>query len=137
VILEGVSEGRAALHLGLDGQHHLLEGGVVHLVGEDVEALHQRQARVDHRRELLGEDQDVLAADTRANLRQPELQGLPLHLHRREAQRLQPGVHGARVERLHLALLGLASDLLPRPCLALGAAFAFSAVVETAMSSES
>ena len=35
-------------------------------VGQDVERLHQRQAGVDHRRELAGEDDDVARLDPRA-----------------------------------------------------------------------
>ena len=39
---------------------------VFRLLGQDVQALHQRQARVDHRGELPGEDDDVPGPDSGA-----------------------------------------------------------------------
>ena len=54
----------------LDVEHHrarhVLERLVLALLGEDVERLHQRQTRVDHRRELPGEDDDVAHLDAAA-----------------------------------------------------------------------
>ena len=62
---ERVGEGRALLDLRLHVGEHLLEGLVRRLRREDVEALHERQAGVDHRRELAGEDDEVLLGDAR------------------------------------------------------------------------
>ena len=39
------------------------------LVGEDLEALHERQAGVDHRRELAREDDEIFRVDARAELK--------------------------------------------------------------------
>ena len=48
------------------GPRHFLQRLVLALLGEDVERLHQRQARVDHRRELAREDHDVPHLDLAA-----------------------------------------------------------------------
>jgi hypothetical protein len=65
VAAEGVGQGVA----GLDVEDHLLgdilQGLVLGLVGQDRQRLHQRQARVDHRGELPGEDHDVARLDAR------------------------------------------------------------------------
>ena len=42
---------------------------VVLWLREDVEALHERQAGVDHRREQAGEDDEVLGVDARRRTR--------------------------------------------------------------------
>jgi hypothetical protein len=58
--LERVGEGRARLHRVLDGGELLPEGGVGRLLALDLETLHERQPRVDHRGELPREDDQVL-----------------------------------------------------------------------------
>src|SRR6185436_1731029 len=83
---------------------------------------HQREAGVDHRRELAGEDQDVLAGHP-ADPRYPEadLQRLALDPGGVEPQRLEARVDRLGVARLHLALadLALLGAGLPDPHLGL------------------
>ena len=66
VALERIAEGRAVLDRVLDVLEDRVERLVVALAREDVEALHQRQAGVDHGRELADEDDQLLGRDRRA-----------------------------------------------------------------------
>ena len=50
----------AGLDVGLDGEHQLLHRRLVVAVADDVEALHHRDAGLQHRRELAREQRDVL-----------------------------------------------------------------------------
>ena len=63
-----VAERRALLDVRLDVAQGRLEDHVLLLVGEDVEALHERQAGVDHRGELAREGDELFGADARAEL---------------------------------------------------------------------
>ena len=65
---ERVGERRALLDAVLHAEQDLLERLVLALVREDVEALHERQAGVDHRRELAREDLQILRPDAGADL---------------------------------------------------------------------
>ena len=74
VLPEGVGEGGARLHVLPDGQDDLLERLVVLLRPEDLEALHEGEARVDHDRELPREDGEALGVHLPgAELRDGEL----------------------------------------------------------------
>ncbi len=63
MLAHGVGERVARLHVVEHLGDRLAERLVLGLLGEDVQALHQGQARVDHRRELPGEDDDVARRD--------------------------------------------------------------------------
>ncbi len=63
---QGVGHGVAGLDVEHHGAGHVLQRLVLALLGENVEGLHQRQTRVDHRRELPGEDDDVPHLDAAA-----------------------------------------------------------------------
>ena len=53
----------AGLDVALDRQHELLHRRLVVADAYDLERLHHRDARVEHRRELAGEQGDVLGSD--------------------------------------------------------------------------
>src|SRR5690242_5216117 len=59
----GVRERRAALHRGAHARERLLERGIVLVGSKDLQALHQRQAGINHHRELAEEDGDLLGGD--------------------------------------------------------------------------
>ena len=109
VAAQRVAEGRALLdarlHVAQDGREVL----VVRLPLQDVEALHDGQAGVDHRGEEAREGDDVLVADARAELEAERL-ALLLDLRRLELLRTQPLVDRVLRLGLHRALADL-----PRP----------------------
>ncbi len=51
---ERLMQRRAALDVGLDVEDQLLHGGLLVAVADDLEGLHQRNARRDHGGELAG-----------------------------------------------------------------------------------
>ena len=53
----------AGLDVGLDRQHQLLHRGLVVADTDDLERLHHRDARSEHRGQLAGEDRDVFRGD--------------------------------------------------------------------------
>src|SRR5262245_16447515 len=61
-------ERRARLDIRLDRKHELLHGRLLVTVTDDVEALHHRDTGLEHRRELAGEQRDVLGDDLLAAL---------------------------------------------------------------------
>jgi hypothetical protein len=63
VLGEGVRQGRAAFEVHLDRGEQLLHARVLVARRHDVEGLHQRDARLQHGRELPAEDRDVLGRD--------------------------------------------------------------------------
>src|SRR5207248_8048463 len=93
------------------------EGEVVQLPREDVEALHERQARVDHGRELAREDDQVLLPDAAAEGRNLELEGerLLADLEVYQRHRAEARGHLALVGGLHLSTADLARPGLPFP----------------------
>jgi hypothetical protein len=111
VLAQRVREGGALLDGVLDRAEHLREGLVLGLARQDLEALHQRQAGVDHGRQLAGEDLQVLRLDARADLDVgdvAEIEGLLLDLDRHQA--VVPQAVLGRLDRfgLELTLAGLA-----------------------------
>ena len=68
MLLHRVGERYSALDVRARRQNRLGEILVFFLIAENLEALHQRQARVDHDRELPHEDGEVLRIDLLANL---------------------------------------------------------------------
>ena len=94
-------------------REHPAELAVVGLRGDDLEPLHERQAGVDHHRELPGEDEDVLGGDpAEPGDLDVDLPRLPLHLdglepHLREARLHRPVVAGLHLARADLALATL------------------------------
>jgi hypothetical protein len=68
VLPQRVRERGTGLHVLAHLEEDLLEDAVVLLRAEDLQALHERQAGVDHDRELPGEDGDLLAGDPSAHL---------------------------------------------------------------------
>ena len=60
VLAHRLGEGRARLDVLAHGEDDLLEESAVLLAAEDLEALHERQAGVDHDRELAREDREAL-----------------------------------------------------------------------------
>src|SRR5260370_25456526 len=110
MIPQGIGEGGAGFDLGLDWENNLLECRVVELGSENVEALHQRQARVDHRCELTGENQQILATHpTGAGDLEAELEWPFLDLGWIETHRAKAVVHRLDVVGLHFSLLQLPS----------------------------
>ena len=112
---ERVAEGRALLHVRLHVAQDDLEELVVRLVPEDVEALHDGQTGVDHRREEAREGDQIFLADARADLEVCPL-GLLLDLGRVELLGAQ-----ARLDRvlglgLHHALPDLSGLTSGFPC---------------------
>src|ERR1700720_4338440 len=89
-----LGERRAGLDVGAHGMDHRLEGAVLLLIAEDLQALHQRQAGVEHDRELAGEDGDALLADAARDPGQ-QLDLAPLLADRRDLDLLAPQ-HGDR-----------------------------------------
>ncbi len=63
MLLEGGGEGGARLHIRPDIIEGLFEGLVVLLLGEDIEALDQRESGIDHCRKLPSDDGQVSLAD--------------------------------------------------------------------------
>ena len=60
VLLHGGGKRGAAFDRGAHATENLLEGFVLLLVGENLQALHQRKTGVNHHRELAGEDGQFL-----------------------------------------------------------------------------
>ena len=60
----------ARLDVGLDRQHELLHRGLVVSDADDLERLHHRDARREHRGQLAGEDRDVFRSDLAVALEQ-------------------------------------------------------------------
>ena len=73
VLAHGVGEAGAALDVHPGLLQDLREGLVLLLAAQDLEALHERQAGVDHDRELAGEDREVLGGHAAAELGQGDL----------------------------------------------------------------
>ncbi len=73
VFAHRLGERGPALHILSHLEDDFLKDLVVLLLTEDVEALHQRQAGVDHHRELAGKDREVFRLDATAELRQGDL----------------------------------------------------------------
>ncbi len=63
MLAHGVGQRVPRLHVVQRVLDRLLENRVLGLLREDVEGLHQRETRVDHRRELTREDHDVAGLD--------------------------------------------------------------------------
>lgn len=105
---ERLAERLTLLDLGLDVEDDDLECGAVRLVREDVEALHDGQARVDHRGEEARECDEVLLADAAAEREAREGLALLLDLGRDELLLTKARLHGLLVIGLHLALSDLA-----------------------------
>src|SRR5581483_9756861 len=108
VLAERVAEGRTAFDAALDVAKDAAEELVVGLVGEDVEALHDRETGVDHRREEARERDEVLLRNPGPDLerRQIDVERLLAHARRHELHRaelrldavLGLGLHGALAE---------------------------------------
>ena len=64
----GIGQGCAALDRGADAEQRLLEEVVLLVVAEDLQALHQGKAGIDHHRELAEEDGLLLGLDRAADL---------------------------------------------------------------------
>ena len=103
---ERVAERGALLDRVLDVAQDAREDPVRLLAREDLEALDQREPRIDHRRELTDELDDVLRVDARAE-RDLDREVSP-DLHRAELLRSQPRLDRRFVGRVHDALLKLA-----------------------------
>jgi hypothetical protein len=105
-----VAEGHALLDRGLHVREHDGEALIVGLALEDVEALHDGQACVDHGREETREGDEIFRADARAELDVgdvAEIEGLLLDLDRHQA--VVPQAVLGRLDRfgLELTLAGL------------------------------
>ena len=94
-------QGRACLDIRLDGEHQLLHRRLFMSVADDVEALHHRNAGLEHGRELTREESDVLGLDLLAALEELRLL---LHPFRQHALTSQVGLHGGFRSGEHLAL---------------------------------
>ncbi len=128
MILQRVRERRARLNATLHREDALLHRRAVGLGCENVQALHERKAGVDHRRELAGEDEQVSLSDAvepgDVEIRVEDR--LLANLAGSEPETLETGVDARGVVGLHLALLGVTllglgfpepqRDLLLRPC---------------------
>jgi hypothetical protein len=113
VLTHRVGEAGTALDVHPRLLQDLAEGLVLLLAAQDLEALHERQARVDHHRELASEDREVLRGNPAAELGQHEL--APLLLHGRDQDLVAPQdlhhgffVVGDPLAGNHLAVAGLA-----------------------------
>src|SRR2546427_2435840 len=116
-----IRERRAGIDVVLDLSEDLPERLRVGLRREDVQALHDRQTRVDHRGELPREDDDVARLYLRADRGHLDLEVETLALFldarglRLNALRAETDDDGLAARRLHLALqrLPLGRDALP------------------------
>src|SRR5205085_7336257 len=101
----------APLGVGLDGEDEPLHGGLVIAVADDLERLHQRNARGEHGGELAGEDRDIAGIDPAARL------GLTLLADARGRHTLaaQLGAQSLLVGREALALDARAALVLALP----------------------
>ncbi len=114
VTSQALGEGPALLHVRLDVLQDRVELLVLALRAEDVEALHQREARVDHRRELTHEDDQVLLGHRAAQV-DMEFLGLLLDLEGIELLRAETRGHHVGGIRLHDPLAGLSVRALRFP----------------------
>src|SRR2546425_7730929 len=114
VLADRLGERGAALDVVLDGGDGAAEGFRVGLGGEDGEALHDGQPRVDHGGELPREDHDVARLHRRAEARHRDVEVEPLALLldagrlRLDALAAQADDHRLAARRLHLSLERLA-----------------------------
>ena len=76
VLAHRLGERRPALDVLPNLEDDLLEGLVLLLLTQDVQALHEGQTGIDHHRELPGEDRDVLGFHTAAEFGQGDLLAL-------------------------------------------------------------
>src|SRR5712671_858947 len=65
---ERLMERSASFDVGLDLEDQPLHGGLVIAVADDLEGLHQRNARGEHGGELTGEDRDIARIDPAARV---------------------------------------------------------------------
>lgn len=97
---------------GLDVVQHLPEdlgeSGVLRLLSQNVQALHERKARVDHRRELSREYHDVASCDPRIKLKRELLRLLP-YGNRDHPLLVEKGEHVLLVRKIDLALFDVAT----------------------------
>ena len=105
VVGAGVGEGDAGADLLVDVVERALEGGIGHLLAQDVERLRQRHARLQQRRQLLVEEQQLLARDA------PAAEGRQ----RRQARQRQRALRPRREDEVALPL-----ELTPQPGLVVG-----------------
>src|SRR5690606_35003938 len=105
--LQRFAERAATFHGSLHVLQHGLKARVRLLVGEDVEALDQRQACVYHRGEQAREGDQIFGRDSGADLQRAQFE-LLLDLDRIQLLLAQPGVHGGLVVRHHAAPAHLA-----------------------------
>src|SRR5205807_7690314 len=111
MLAERFVERGAALDIGLDVEDELLHGGLLMPVADDLERLHERDARGEHGGELAAEYRDVAGGGfaTRADL------ALPADPRRRHALTAQLGTQGRLVGREALALDARAALVLALP----------------------
>src|SRR5436853_7662333 len=68
MLAERLMERSTPLDVGLDVEDESLHGGFVIAVADDLEPLHQRNARGEHGGELTGEDRDIARIDPAARV---------------------------------------------------------------------
>ncbi len=111
VVAKGIGKGGARLHIRLHLADRLREELIFCLLSEDVEALHQRQARIYHCGELPGEVDDLLHPDAAAERQGHVLRLLP---HRHGDQPLPPQIpdNSFTAGKIDVAALDLAGNRL-------------------------
>ena len=108
MLREGVGERVAALDVVHHGPRDALQRLVLGLRGQDVQRLDQRQAGVDHRRELAGEDDDVARLHARTAQAQLDLLGRLANIDEDQAILAQVCADLVLARRVQLPLLDLA-----------------------------
>ena len=115
VLAHGVGQAGAALHVHAGLLQDLGEGLVVLLAAQDLQALHEGQAGVDHDGELAGEDGEILGGDAAAQLGQGDLLALLLDRGDEDLLAAEQGHDGFLVVGHALAGDGLAFPRLALP----------------------
>ena len=101
-------EGMARLDVVQHFPEDLGEGRVLRLVSQNVQALHERKARVDHRRELSREYHDVASRDPRTKLKRQLPRLLP-YGNRDHPLLVEKGEDVLLVRKIDLALFDVAT----------------------------
>ena len=117
IFAERLCERGAALHVHRDARGDLTQRLGVVLLGQDLQALRDRQARVDHRRELTRVDREIFVADLAAEFlrrgRRGGLDGFFLYRGRDHAFGAQRGDGSWTAVRLDLARHGTECSASP------------------------
>jgi hypothetical protein len=115
VLAQGIRESGATLDISLDLQNGLGKRLVLGLLAQDVQALDEREAGIDHCRELTREEDKILLSDLAAEPRERQFLGFGFDGGDNDMLLAQGGNSGFSAVGLDLALMDSPSTGAPFP----------------------